>query len=104
MKVGGARLLIIYVVVMDLYISISFVHCSVMNLLAEIYSQEEMMLGKDSQVLDLNEIQLTGEGLNIQENPFMLSTLAPRLWPFMRHTITSVRQSAIRTLVNLCLL
>lgn len=84
-----------------------------MNLLAEIYSQEEMipkMFGasasKEKQELDLNEVVCIddlGEGINIQENPYMLSTLAPRLWPFMRHSITSVRYSAIRTLVNFSL-
>lgn len=77
-----------------------------MNLLAEIYSQEEMipkMISKEEQDLDLNEVVCgddVGEGRDLQENPYMLSTLAPRLWPFMRHSITSVRYSAIRTLVN----
>ncbi|RXH83792.1 hypothetical protein DVH24_009227 [Malus domestica] len=80
---------------------------SVMNLLAEIYSQEDMIpwIFEDltSKEFDLNEfssIDDTGEGLISHDNPFMLSTLAPRLWPFMRHSITSVRYSAIRTLVN----
>ena len=78
-----------------------------MNLLAEIYSQEEMIPKKTSeekQELDLNEVvhvDDAGEGRDSQENPYMLSTLAPRLWPFMRHSITSVRHSAIRTLVSL---
>ena len=81
-----------------------------MNLLAEVYSQEDMipkMFGasasKEKQELDLNEVVCVddlGEGISIQENPYTLSTLAPRLWPFMRHSITSVRYSAIRTLVN----
>lgn len=80
---------------------------SVMNLLAEIYSQEDMipkMISKEKQELDLNEVlnvDDAGEGRDLQENPYMLSTLAPRLWPFMRHTITSVRYSAIRTLERL---
>lgn len=80
-----------------------------MNLLAEIYSQPEMipkMLGAltsvEKQVLDLNEV-LQGDdiraGMKYDENPYILSTLAPRLWPFMRHSITSVRHAAIRTLV-----
>lgn len=83
-----------------------------MNLLAEIYSQEEMipktfgtLESKVKPELDLNEIDLTDdseEGMDSLENPYMLSTLAPRLWPFMRHSITSVRLSAIRTLV-LCI-
>ncbi|CAA3010787.1 TATA-binding -associated factor BTAF1 isoform X1 [Olea europaea subsp. europaea] len=82
---------------------------SVMNLLAEIYSQEEMIpktfgtLGEKLE-LDLNEIgQMDdlGEGMSSLENPYMLSTLAPRLWPFMRHSISSVRLSAIRTLERL---
>ncbi|XP_050224849.1 TATA-binding protein-associated factor BTAF1 isoform X2 [Mercurialis annua] len=80
---------------------------SVMNLLAEIYSQEAMiprMISKEKQELDLNEvvhIDDAGEGRDLQESPYMLSTLAPRLWPFMRHSITSVRFSAIRTLERL---
>ncbi|XP_047337513.1 TATA-binding protein-associated factor BTAF1 [Impatiens glandulifera] len=83
---------------------------SVMNLLAEIYSQDEMipssskteaLEGKNG--LDLNEMVHPEdiEGIDSQENPFMLSMLAPRLWPFMRHSITSVRASAIRTLERL---
>lgn len=78
-----------------------------MNLLAEIYSQEQMMFGalvtKKDPGFDLNEAfcaDETGEGINSKENPFTLSVLAPRLWPFMRHSITSVRYSAIRTLVS----
>ncbi|KAF5203949.1 Tata-binding protein-associated factor btaf1 [Thalictrum thalictroides] len=84
---------------------------SVMNLLAEIYSCEEMipkMLGsltvKEKQEFDLNEVVLgddQGYEIKSEENPYMLSTLAPRLWPFMRHSITSVRHSAIRTLERL---
>ncbi|CAI0385042.1 unnamed protein product [Linum tenue] len=80
---------------------------SVMNLLAEIYSQEEMipkMISKPKEELDLNEvvhIDDAGEKNDLAENPYMLSTLAPRLWPFMRHSITSVRYSAIRTLERL---
>ncbi|KAJ8627928.1 hypothetical protein MRB53_021235 [Persea americana] len=81
---------------------------SVMNLLAEIYSQPEMvpkMLGAltslEKQVLDLNEV-LQGDdiraGMKYDENPYVLSSLAPRLWPFMRHIITSVRHAAICTL------
>lgn len=79
-----------------------------MNLLAEIYSQEEMipkMFGgtsNEKQGFDLNEVVRVddvGEGRILQENPCTLSMLAPRLWPFMRHSITSVRHSAIRTLV-----
>ncbi|KAG9442446.1 hypothetical protein H6P81_018300 [Aristolochia fimbriata] len=80
---------------------------SVMNLLAEIYSQPQMVpkvvdFGK--QELDLNEVVLTDdhdEGTNFNENPYVLATLAPRLWPFMRHSITSVRHAAIRTLERL---
>ncbi|OMO61314.1 SNF2-related protein [Corchorus olitorius] len=84
---------------------------SVMNLLAEIYSQEDMMpkmfgtsKSEDKQHFDLNEVvnvDEVGGGKDLQENPYMLSTLAPRLWPFMRHSITSVRHSAIRTLERL---
>ncbi|XP_068640422.1 TATA-binding protein-associated factor BTAF1-like isoform X2 [Aristolochia californica] len=80
---------------------------SVMNLLAEIYSQPQMVpkvvdFGK--QALDLNEVVLTDDnddGTNFTENPYVLATLAPRLWPFMRHSITSVRHAAIRTLERL---
>lgn len=86
-----------------------------MNLLAEIYSQKEMipkmfeaLTLRDTQY-DLNEaihVHDTPEGIRSQENPYALTSLAPRLWPFMRHSITSVRYSAIRTLVEylLCLL
>ncbi|XP_073120900.1 TATA-binding protein-associated factor BTAF1 [Henckelia pumila] len=84
---------------------------SVMNLLAEIYSQEQMipktfsMSGSREKLeLDLNEsshMDDHDEGTSSLENPYMLSTLAPRLWPFMRHSITSVRLSAIRTLERL---
>ncbi|EPS70758.1 hypothetical protein M569_04001, partial [Genlisea aurea] len=84
---------------------------SVMNLLAEIYSQEQMIpktfgsLGSTEKLeLDLNEIGHIydfDDRMASLENPYMLSTLAPRLWPFMRHSITSVRLSAIRTLERL---
>lgn len=83
---------------------------SVMNLLAEIYSQKEMipkmfeaLTLRDTQY-DLNEaihVHDTPEGIRSQENPYALTSLAPRLWPFMRHSITSVRYSAIRTLERL---
>lgn len=78
-----------------------------MNLLAEIYSQEDMipwifedLTSKEFGLNEFGSIDDTGEGLISHDNPFMLSTLAPRLWPFMRHSITSIRYSAIRTLVN----
>ncbi|KAK6923628.1 Helicase, C-terminal [Dillenia turbinata] len=81
---------------------------SVMNLLAEIYSQEDMIpkaLSSEGKLdLDLNEIDRLdehGDGITLLENPQKLSTLAPRLWPFMRHSITSVRHSAIQTLERL---
>lgn len=84
---------------------------SVMNLLAEIYSQEQMVPktfgsagSEDQQKIDLNEIGRGDDpvgGTTNLENPYMLSTLAPRLWPFMRHSITSVRYAAIRTLERL---
>ncbi|GAV57483.1 SNF2_N domain-containing protein/Helicase_C domain-containing protein/DUF3535 domain-containing protein [Cephalotus follicularis] len=84
---------------------------SVMNLLAEIYSQEDMLpkmsgplTAQKKHEFDLNEVvpvDNVGEGRDLQENPYMLSTLAPRLWPFMRHSITSVRHSAILTLERL---
>ncbi|XP_077236335.1 ROOT GROWTH DEFECTIVE 3 isoform X2 [Tasmannia lanceolata] len=84
---------------------------SVMNLLAEIYSQPEMvprMLGASTslerQELDLNEVVQSvehGDGIKSEENPHMLPTLAPRLWPFMRHSITSVRLATIRTMERL---
>ncbi|XP_028801250.1 TATA-binding protein-associated factor BTAF1 isoform X1 [Neltuma alba] len=80
---------------------------SVMNLLAEIYSQNEMV-PKMNQAIELgdtemgNLIGIGGSGdSDHDKNPYMLSMLAPRLWPFMRHSITSVRFSAIRTLERL---
>ncbi|KAK1266024.1 Chromatin structure-remodeling complex protein SYD [Acorus gramineus] len=83
---------------------------SVMNLLAEIYSHPEMlpkMLGEGNAVekeFDLNEsiqVDEQGDGNKYEDNPYVLATLTPRLWPFMRHTITSVRHSAIRTMERL---
>lgn len=72
-----------------------------MNLLAEIYSEEmvtkmyKVLKLEDTGVGDLNGLCSDGN----DGDASMLSTLAPRLWPFMRHSITSVRYSAIRTLV-----
>lgn len=80
--------------------------CSVMNLLAEIYSHEEMV-PKMCKVLKLEDKEIengAGGCGDVEENPFVLATLAPRLWPFMRHSITSVRYSAIRTLVIIAFL
>ncbi|WVZ02261.1 hypothetical protein V8G54_023067 [Vigna mungo] len=79
---------------------------SVMNLLAEIYSQEDMSPNM-YEVLRLGDKEMENEGgggggdCDGEENPYVLSTLAQRLWPFMRHSITSVRYSAIRTLERL---
>lgn len=82
-----------------------------MNLLSEIYSQPSMvpkMLEKlklaEKQGFDLNkELQADEHGYEINDldSPYILSTITPRLWPFMRHTITCVRHSSIHTLVNL---
>ncbi|KAL6618657.1 hypothetical protein ACP70R_033796 [Stipagrostis hirtigluma subsp. patula] len=83
---------------------------SVMNLLAEIYSQPEMvpkMLGTSSfgssGEFDLNKASQLAEQHDrlTSDNPYVLATLTPRLWPFMRHSITSVRRSAVRTLERL---
>ncbi|XP_023528568.1 TATA-binding protein-associated factor BTAF1 [Cucurbita pepo subsp. pepo] len=84
---------------------------SVMNLLAEIYSQKEMipkmfeaLTLRETQEFDLNgaiHVHDPPEGIRSQENPYAFASLAPRLWPFMRHSITSVRYSAIRTLERL---
>uniref|UniRef100_A0A1J3DBB1 TATA-binding protein-associated factor BTAF1 n=1 Tax=Noccaea caerulescens TaxID=107243 RepID=A0A1J3DBB1_NOCCA len=84
---------------------------SVMNLLAEIYSQDDMTLVMheelsvgEEQNIDLNEmvhVESNGERRDVKESPYALSGLAPRLWPFTRHDITSVRFSAIRTLERL---
>lgn len=83
--------------------------CSVMNLLSEIYSQPAMvprmletLKSAEKEELDLNKVSEVDEhrdDINDIDNPYILSSLTPRLWPFMRHTITSVRNSAIRTLV-----
>ncbi|MED6138611.1 btaf1 RNA polymerase II, B-TFIID transcription factor-associated, 170kDa [Stylosanthes scabra] len=67
-----------------------------MNLLSEVYPQKEMvpMMYKVLRLGD-NRISIQngvdGGVDNDDENPYMLSTLAPRLWPFMRHSISSVR-------------
>ncbi|KAK8964573.1 putative chromatin-remodeling complex ATPase chain [Platanthera guangdongensis] len=84
---------------------------SVMNLLSEIYSQPEIvprMLDTlklvEKEELDLNKQSQLDEhvdGIKCGDNPYVLSKLTPRLWPFMRHSITSVRHSAIRTLERL---
>jgi hypothetical protein len=78
---------------------------SVMNLLAEIYSQPEMV----PKMLDTTALGETGEfdlnkatqeyKLSSSENPCGLTT-TPRSWLFMRHSITSVRRSVIPTLVQ----
>ncbi|KAJ3671154.1 hypothetical protein LUZ60_008580 [Juncus effusus] len=78
---------------------------SVMNLLAEIYSQPEMvpkmlagLISVEKNEVDLNGFELDDSSCS---SPYALAVLIPRLWPFMRHTITSVRNSAILTLERL---
>ncbi|KAJ7534695.1 hypothetical protein O6H91_13G105700 [Diphasiastrum complanatum] len=78
---------------------------SVMHLLAELYSQSEVVprtLGlkcsNERPLFDLNEVVQIEDPI---DDPFILSNLAPRLWPFMRHNIASVRHAAIRTLERL---
>ncbi|CAM6099985.1 unnamed protein product [Calypogeia fissa] len=81
---------------------------SVMHLLAELYSQPGVVsktVMEKAPLLDLNE-SADDAGLDARDacsgdDPFLLATLAPRLWPFMRHNITSVRHAAIRTLERL---
>lgn len=78
-----------------------------MHLLAELYSQpqvESKTVMEKPMLLDLNETMMdeisgSDSATGVEDDPFLLSTLAPRLWPFMRHNITSVRLAAIRTLV-----
>ncbi|XP_021726401.1 TATA-binding protein-associated factor BTAF1-like [Chenopodium quinoa] len=84
---------------------------SVMNLLAEFYTYAgltgnmlDTLILQGPQDLDLNEDLSYKDDLEVtaaNKNPYMLSALAPRLWPFMRHSISSVRYSAIRTLERL---
>uniref|UniRef100_A0A7N0U9X5 TATA-binding protein-associated factor BTAF1 n=1 Tax=Kalanchoe fedtschenkoi TaxID=63787 RepID=A0A7N0U9X5_KALFE len=84
---------------------------SVMNLLSEIYSQNGMVPSNFDAVtldrkqnFDLNDsigADFQSDAMRSPDNPYLLSTLAPRLWPFMRHNITTVRFSAIRTLERL---
>ncbi|GJX06211.1 putative reverse transcriptase domain-containing protein [Tanacetum coccineum] len=72
-------------------------------------SQEEMIyrmfsVQEGNQGLDLKEIVSTDDiarRVIFQENPYMLSTIALQLWPFMRHSITYVHYSAIQTLERL---
>ncbi|QCD91924.1 TATA-binding protein-associated factor [Vigna unguiculata] len=83
----------------------NYLDACVMNLLAEIYSQEDMAPNM-YEVLRLGDKEMENGGGGSgdddgEENPYVLSTLAQRLWPFMRHSITSVRYSAIRTLERL---
>ncbi|KAF3558776.1 hypothetical protein F2Q69_00015323 [Brassica cretica] len=87
------------------------ISCSVMNLLAEIYSQDDMTLvlheelsvgeGKNIYLNGMVHVESIRERRDVKESPYALSGLAPRLWPFTRHDITSVRFSAIRTLERL---
>lgn len=84
---------------------------SVMNLLSETYSQPAMvpkmletLKSSEEEELDLNKVSQAEEHkdeIKDVDNPYILSSLTPRLWPFMRHSITSVRYSAIRTLERL---
>ncbi|KAL9678205.1 hypothetical protein QQ045_016044 [Rhodiola kirilowii] len=84
---------------------------SVMNLLAEIYSQDGMIpnnfgtvFTNGRQNFDLNDtigVIIQRDAMRSPDSPYLLSTLAPRLWPFMRHNITTVRFSAVRTLERL---
>ncbi|ONK68755.1 uncharacterized protein A4U43_C05F15610 [Asparagus officinalis] len=84
---------------------------SVMNLLSEIYSQPAMvpkmletLKSAEKEELDLNKVSHAEEyreEVKDLDNPYILSSLTPRLWPFMRHSIASVRHSAIRTLERL---
>ncbi|XP_057836707.2 TATA-binding protein-associated factor BTAF1 isoform X2 [Cryptomeria japonica] len=84
---------------------------SVMHLLAELYSQPEVvpktleaLLPVQRQIFDLNEavgVDDHADSTMADDNPYLLSSLAPRLWPFMRHSISSVRHAAIRTLERL---
>ena len=86
------------------------ISCSVMNLLTEIYSQDDMTLvlheelsvgeGKNIYLNGMVHVESIRERRDVKESPYALSGLAPRLWPFTRHDITSVRFSAIRTLVG----
>ncbi|MCO5611453.1 hypothetical protein L7F22_065706 [Adiantum nelumboides] len=80
---------------------------SVMHLLAELYTHRELVsrecVGAGSQrpFIDLNEMVLSDEqedNMKQMDDPCLLSTLAPRLWPFMRHNILSVRYAAISML------
>lgn len=57
----------------------------VMSLLASLYAC--------SNVLELTAAQTSG--------PYSLAQLVPRLWPFLGHTIVSVRQATVRTLHSL---
>lgn len=93
--------------------SVSFLEkCSVMHLLSELYSQPGVLprtVMEKRKLIDLNEMVSADEnGGDLRDgprdDPFLLASLAPRLWPFMRHNITSVRHAAIRTLVCLLLL
>jgi hypothetical protein len=46
------------------------------------------------------QLQLAAGGAG-QPTMSMLTTLVPRLWPFLSHTITSVRQSCLKALLTL---
>lgn len=61
----------------------------------KLVEKEEIDLNK------LSQLDEHGDGTKCGDNPYVLSILTPRLWPFMRHSITSVRHSAIQTLERL---
>ncbi|KAJ0796749.1 hypothetical protein HanPI659440_Chr04g0165871 [Helianthus annuus] len=59
-----------------------FTHIST-KLIYRMFSAQEI---KGKQGFDLNEIVFAGDlsrTVNSQENPYMVPTLAPRLWPFL---------------------
>ena len=80
-----------------------------MHLLAEIYTQKDIVrelsvgIADARPMFDLNEAILLDDDsedeIKHMDDPSLLSTLTPRLWPFMRHNISSVRHAAISTLV-----
>eukprot|EP00250_Pteridium_aquilinum_P022032 c25285_g1_i2 orf=410-6568(-) len=99
-------LLILWDILLDLD-DLSPSTSSVMHLLAELYTHKELASGSSVErvdqrpLFDLNEMVESDEHedeTKQMDDPYLLSTLAPRLWPFMRHNISSVRHAAISTL------
>ena len=79
----------------------------IMELLCTLLSHNRSLFTTHHQHQQQQPHQQLQLGLEVVSHsaPTMLTTLVPRLWPFLSHTITSVRLSclnALLTLLNTC--